>query len=649
MATWSERALAATWRPITPEELAIATPTVQADAGVEVLFREMTFDGSDPEQTELKTYVRLKVFDERGVKALDKMSVEYNSRSSRLAQVAARVIKPNGSIIDVDRKSFFTRDVLRNRYLRVKAMSFSFAGLEPGVIAEYQFTERIDTIGGLLFPFQDEYPTRLVRLRVRPFAYPELKMQTIFFGFREMPLKDDRDGFFLAERQNVPAIVREPFAPPDDQVRPWMLFYFTLENVKSEKYWQEAGRDLFKDNEKFFRPRPEIKQASAGIVAGAADDGEKLERIDAFCRVQISNLASDKSGYTPDQIEKLKKNGGPADTLANRYGWPGDIRLLCIALARAAGFDARLALCSDRSRLRYDAMVTARMVMPDQIVAVKAGAEWRFFQPDVPYVETGLLHWTNEGQSALVSDAKAPVYAATPFSAKERNTEKRTAKLQLTEDGTLEGDVEIVLSGHVAQRRKQEWDAQAEGDRAQGIIDEVHERLSAAELTKIDVDGAAARTGPLTIRYHLRVPDYAERTGQRLFIQPNIFEKGSAAVFTAETRKQPLFFPFARVEQDHVEIEVPADYALENAHVPEPFPGGENVIYEPRIAFRPRAHVLVYDRKFALGLRGVAVEHYAVVKKAFDYVQVNDQHTLTLRRAAPAPAPESSSVPAPAP
>ena len=58
-------------------------------------------------------------------------------------------------------------------------------------------------------------------------------------------------------------------------------------------------------------------------------------------------------------------------------------------------------------------------------------------------------------EEALVTDPKEPVWTRTPLSAPDKSLEKRTAKLKLSEDGTLEGDVQIVYTGHAGAAKKE--------------------------------------------------------------------------------------------------------------------------------------------------------------------------------------------------
>ena len=74
-----------------------------------------------------------------------------------------------------------------------------------------------------------------------------------------------------------------------------------------------------------------------GSVASEEDVKQAIGRLYEFCRTQIKNLSYEDSGYTPDQIEKLKFNKSSTDTLANGYGTAAQINMLFGALLRASG------------------------------------------------------------------------------------------------------------------------------------------------------------------------------------------------------------------------------------------------------------------------------------------------------------------------
>src|SRR6185503_5161660 len=90
-----------------------------------------------------------------------------------------------------------------------------------------------------------------------------------------------------------------------------------------------------------------------------------------------------------------------------------------------------------------------------QNIAVNVGGSWKFFNPGYNYIPLGMLRWQEEGQQSLIRDPKNPVWVSTPMSSPEKSLAKRTARLKLSEDGTLEGDVRLEFTGHQAIERKE--------------------------------------------------------------------------------------------------------------------------------------------------------------------------------------------------
>jgi hypothetical protein len=81
----------------------------------------------------------------------------------------------------------------------------------------------------------------------------------------------------------------------------------------------------------------DIKKKSAELIAGAANTEEKVQKLYEFCRANIKNTDDKDTGFTDEQLEKIKENKKPSDTLKRGVGSGGDINLLFAALTNAAG------------------------------------------------------------------------------------------------------------------------------------------------------------------------------------------------------------------------------------------------------------------------------------------------------------------------
>ncbi len=382
----------------------------------------------------------------------------------------------------------------------------------------------------------------------------------------------------------------------------------------------------------------EVERKAANVIAGATAPEEKLERIFSFCRTNIKNTSYKDSGFTAEELEKMKANKKPSDTLKRGVGNWIDIDLLFAALANAAGFDARVALMPDRGKIFFDRTVLIPGALRPASIAVRMGETWKFFDPGFQYATPGMLRWQEEGVSALVT-GEPPLWLKTPMSPPEKSKQKRTAELRLSEDGTVEGDVRIEYTGHFAVDKKLLSEDDSPTQREQNLRDSVKARMSMAELSDIKIENVTDPAKPLVYAYHLKVPGYAERTGKRLFLQPTVFQHGVQPLFASAERKHDIYFHYPWSEEDEITIALPAGFALDNPDAPAPFASGVLSAYDVKMSITKDQRTLIYKRNFFFGGgEGVLipVSSYAPLKALFDKLNKQDNHTITLKQTATA-------------
>src|SRR5204862_5877727 len=132
-----------------------------------------------------------------------------------------------------------------------------------------------------------------------------------------------------------------------------------------------------------------------------------------------------------------------------------------------------------------------------------------------------MLPWQYEGVAVLVSDPNKAIFATTPVSPSNHSSVHRTADLKLLADGTLEGDVSVEFTGHSAAAQKEDYDDLAATEQETALKEGLQARIgSNAEITNIKFANVTDPSAPMTYKYHVRVPAYAQRTGRRLLFQP---------------------------------------------------------------------------------------------------------------------------------
>jgi len=625
------------WRPVDPADLALKTPVVDKDADAEAIFWEVRIDDSHRQQNELTLshYVRVKIFTERGKDSQSKVDIRFDD--AKIRDIAARVVKPDGTIVELKSKDIFDRIIAKANGTKFKAKSFALPGVEPGSIIEYRWREAYVnmTLGRMRLEFQRDIPVRQVTYYLRPYEgmrYQPFNMQANF--------EKQKDGSYQVGMTNVPAFSEEPHMPPEDAVRSWILL-FKADDMKREadQYWKDYGRKLFEDHKDSMKVSEEVKTALAGIIGDATTPEEKLRRIYDFCRTKIKNVSDDASGLTPDEKSKIKDNKSPADTLKNGRGYGSDIDLLFGALAKAAGFDARYAVSGNRADMIFNRSLAEKLFLATSFIAVRVGDAWKFFSPAEMYTDFGMLNWSEEAQQTLISDAKEPIWVTTGQAAADKSVAKRVGKFRLLDDGTLEGDVQIEYTGHLAYDKKEYNDDDSPAQREETLRDLIKGQMSTAEISDIHIENVSDPLNPFTYKYHVRVPGYAQRTGKRLFIQPEFFEYGMPAVFTASDRKKDIYFDYAWSEDDDLEIDLPEGYALDNADAPASITAEETqqLMGETLKISVVDGRKLLVRRKFFFGWSQplmFAVGSYEPVKHMFDLSRQIDSHTITLKQTA---------------
>ena len=637
------RAAGEDWKPVDAAELALKSPTVEREADAEGLFWEVRIDDNPDGNLIFNHYLRVKVFTERGRESQSKIDLPYGKVSGgeiKIEDIAARTIKPDGSIVELNKKDIFERTIVKTSGLKVKAKSFAMPAVEPGCIIEYRWREiRVKRDANYLrLQFQRDIPVQRVQYLVKPYDYPGMSFNSIMLHGKSTPWTKAKNGFYSTTMTDVPAVPDEARMPPEDQVKMWMLVFYAAGDASRQdpqKYWADYAKDFYETTKSLIKPNDEVKKMAASLIADAKTDDEKLAKFFEFCRTKIKNASDDASGVTPEERAKVKDNKTPSDTLKRGVGSSIDIDLLFAALATAAGFDARIVLSPDRGDVFFDKGMPNSYFIDPHNIAVNVGGTWKFFDPGWNYIPFGMLRWQEEGEQALITDPKQPVWIDTPMSSPDKSKIQRRAKLKLMDDGTLEGDVTLEYSGHFAMERKEEIDEESDTAREDSLREELKEQMSGAEITNIKIQNVTDHVNPLVYTYHVRFPAYAQRTGKRLFLQPAFFQHGVEPEFATASRKYPIYFHYPWSEDDRVDIELPAGYALDNADAPAPFGSAPISEYKPRLSVTSDGKTLIYTRTFFFGGAGnvlFPVESYPQLKAYFDQLHKQDSHSIALKQ-----------------
>jgi hypothetical protein len=655
---------AANWKLVDPQDLKDRTAKVEPGADAEALFWEVQVTDEvnhGTRQASFYNYLRIKIYNNRGRDRYSTINTPFGQHV-HLDEIDARTIHADGTIIALSKDSIHESTTVRNG-VTSRQKTFPMPSVEPGSIIEYQWKVTNDYgIGYLRLDFQRDIPIRFVRYQVKPWQINMGNTTTLgkplgsdgqtamneMLAARRVPVMAIQDfnckpsplvkhgEFYETTMENVPGFHEEqPYMPPPDQFRFWSLAYYrSPDPITVDKYWENFSRTQFTFFSEHTKSGKQVRSVAQEITSGADTPLKKLALLSDFCRSKIRNLNTDEVSAEERVAAQKKTVDTPEDTLRLGVGSAMNIRYLFAALASAAGFEARIAELPDRRRMMgFDRAFANPYFLTDRAVTVMVDGKWHFYDPAGTYIPHDLLAWHHEGVLALITDPKEPHFEMTPYSSAEQSTRQSQGVFKLSEDGTLEGDIFIMYTGHEGSVQKENSERQSPEQREETFKKMIQARLSAAEISNIQIENATDIEKPFTYRCHLRIAGYAQATGKRLFFAPDVFQQGAQPVFELKERKYPILFSYPKTDTDSITIDLPDGYELEAPQIPPPLQIGSAGQYTVEASVKGSR--LTFLRRYVIGKDahlGFAANAYPALKQIYDYIALGDAQTLTLKQ-----------------
>ena len=631
------------WKPIDKDLLAETKGKVDPDAASEVVFWEVRLtdtETSDHRKVRFETqqYVRIKIYNERGRDLESQVEIPYEAGES-IDDLAARTIRPDGSVVDVAKDAIFDRVTTKGREGTKKAKSFAMPDVRPGCVIEYQYASvrHSEYDQPQWFAGQRFSPIRSLTLVLRPLKIDlgGFNMRIRAFNGVFPPPETQDDGASVIQLTNIAAIRDEPDMPPWRQVVPWLCIdYVDSREPGPDEYWARVGREREQIVKRSMKSGDGVRRTADSLTAGITDPDLRLEALHAFCQARIHHL-EDPAGASMDAQDEVTKDATRTadETLRRGLGNNMDIDLLFAALAKAAGFDARLVSIPDRSRIFFKKESVLRSDLDGYAVAVRAGSGWKFYDPAARYTPFGMLPWEEEDVPGLILDPENPIFVTTPLSPASSSCRRRSAHLRLKADGALEGKVTDTRTGHLASDSKAGLDGLSSETRLARVRRELLEEWGAVTLDSVSVDGVTGATAPYSTTYSIAIPGYAIPTGNRLLLQPAVFTRGRPARFGASRRENWIYFHYPWFEEDDVWIDLPEGFTIAEEPSVSPYRVGRTLRHE--ISIESNDRMLHFYRSLEYGGDGtilVPPSEYGKLKSCFDAVQLRDDATVTLHR-----------------
>jgi len=431
------------------------------------------------------------------------------------------------------------------------------------------------------------------------------------------------------ETQNVQAFQSEDYMPPENQLKMRVDFVYTQgSQTDPAKFWQREGEFLYGFVENFAGKRKAMEAAVSQIISANDSPDQKLQKI--YSRVQqIRNLSFESEKTDQEQKrENLKDVGNVEDVWKRGYGGGNEINWLFLALARAAGFEAYPVLASGRNEYIFDPRMMNARQLNSTLVLVKLNGMDFYADPGTAFVPYGLLPWPETQVMGLRADKNGGSWVQTTLPAASDSRIERSARLNLTDSGDLEGNLTVTFTGLEALWMRLDERDDDDAARKKFIEDEVKQFTPAGiQLDLTNKPDWKSSAPAFVAEFEVKFPGWASDAGKRALIPVGLFSETEKHLFEHSERLHPIYFTFPYQKIDDISIKLPTGWKI-NSLPPEQKYNAQAAAYS--LAAEDKNGVLHLTRNVTLDVVLLDTKYYGALRKFFEAVRTGDDQQMVV-------------------
>lgn len=620
----------ADWKQVTKADFDVTAAQIgYPGADAAILLKEGVLDDNGSAGTNLKMYVRIKIFSDAGRRFAD-VQLPYRVDLGKITDVQARTIRPDGSTIKVERRDIFDKLLLNTAHSIWRAKTFSLPSVVPGSIIEYRYSQNYPA-GFRYFELdlQSELFIKDLVYKIHPEQSSALDLRWVTFNANDTQRFAPKwDGTYNIKATNIEPFSKEPLMPPEQAVKMWGWIYYSKdEETDPEKYWLDYGRKEYDRVTQETRTTRTIKRVVDALITPTEPKEEKIAKIYAYVQKEI-HLLNPGEAAAPG----LKPNSDAEDTISRRYGSPRDVNRLFVAMLRTAGIDAGVAELTTRDDNFFHYSFADALQLNGEVAFVPSeGGKIDFYDPGSIYCPLSMLAWQKEGLSALLLDNDSPKFVKTPIAPAPSNQVERELNITPFGDGRVKVSVTEKMTGHKAIDFREEFGSLRDDILKKRIAARMQQNVAGGTVDEdsVSVDKLDSPSGDVTVSYAFVAPAFAPPTDTRILLRPALLGRKDESLLTALERVNPVYFRYPWAEVDRMTVVEPAGYSIEQ--IPET--GKVNIgaaVYES--SYQERDGNVICGRKMTVDGIFFAQSEYGTLKSFFDQVHQNDRTVISLKR-----------------
>jgi hypothetical protein len=332
-----------------------------------------------------------------------------------------------------------------------------------------------------------------------------------------------------------------------------------------------------------------------------------------------------------------------ADVFRNHYGDCKDKATLLIAMMNAIGVRATYVLVDTR-RGFVDAdvpsidgnhAIAAIEVPPGYsdarlrtVVKTRSGQRFLIFDPTNQYVPLGLLPTYLQGSYGTLVNGKDSQVIELPVVSPDADVTERTAKFNLSADGTLQGSVTETRMGASSGSERHYFAANTEKEQREFVEKRLRQDFSSFQLASESSENTKDLKEKFVVKYQLSAPAYAKPAGTLLLVRPRVVGSDAEAL-NDKPRSYPIDLEMEGTWRDSFDLTIPAGYAIDE--VPDPIKMDAGfATYQSEV--KADGSVLRYSRELVVKQLALKPDEYEKLRKLEAAITADENSSAVLKK-----------------
>jgi hypothetical protein len=559
------------------------------------------------------------------------------SKGEKLLNIHAWTIDKAGNQFEVKQKEFievapYTEELFGD----IRKFAADAPAAVPGSVVAFEFQVRRHA-----WRTEEEWVIQEfipVKLAVCILELPAGWEQTVHFANREEVAPEVLGpGRFKWSVRDVPAIADDDFRPHYRALAQYMSIAFYPSGSKAGTWAEIAqwSRQLAADRRV---ANADITEKVRQLTAGKTSFDGKARALTNFLQREIRYVAIEIGigGWQPHFA---------SDTFRLHYGDCKDKATLLSTMLKEAGINSELVDVHTEHGVTHPNVPSNafnHMILgielpsdvPDgayrSVVKTSGGARYVIFDPTDRYTQLGSIRNELQGNYIVMELPTGGELLQIPNLDPESNVMERTAKLRLSADGTLSGDVTERRTGDQANEVRMNLHEVADKERTRAIERYLASSARQYTLGEPVFENLDSSDKDLYLRYKLTARNYGQTSGPLLLVRNRVIGQVS---FRLPNKKRSYGVELNEIThiRDVVEIEVPDGFKVDD--LPDPAKVDvEFASYQSQ--FEQKGNMVRYTRDYIVRDPHVPIEKLPALKRLENAIG-SDEYASTVLKKAP--------------